>query len=128
MKRSRRSPSGKAVDVRFEANDLWDVAPERAKSLETLIRDVVGRASPSGPVTCHLVRDLRDPERARVRLEAPGWQSSGAFLLRALASGVRQAIADLIPTEGHRGPSDRLAEEWRAMGLPPRPIRSSSAG
>jgi hypothetical protein len=125
MKRGRRHlPEHLAVDVRFETNDLWDVAPERAKSLETLIREVVGRSSPSGPVKCHLIRDLQDPERARLRLEAPGWQSSGAFLLQAVASGVRRAIADLVPNRGRRGPSARLAQEWAAVGFPGRPVRS----
>ena len=113
------------VEVRFERNDLWEVAPERARTLEVLIREVVGRSSPSGPVKCVLVRDLGNPERARVHLEAPGWQSSGGFPLRSISSAIRQAVADLVPTvTERRGPSSRLAQEWAAIGLPPGPIQA----
>jgi hypothetical protein len=115
-----RPQRAEAVDVRFETNDLWEVAPERARTLEGLIREVVSGAAAGGPVRCHLVRDLQDPERARLRLEAPGWQSSGGVFLK-VTSNAREAIARLVPAGlGRRGPSVRLAREWAAIGLPAR--------
>jgi len=101
------------LEIEFEENDFHDLSPERARSVESLIREVVSRVAPPGPVLCHIARDLRDPARARIRLGGPGWLSFGALGLPPLPTA-REAIAGLVPGRARGGPPATLAREWTA--------------